>query len=66
MLEDDVALTRDDAAAGDEPRFVSLGLSNSGNLLVVVYTYREPDVIRVISAWRAHRRQRKAYEKARR
>jgi uncharacterized protein (DUF4415 family) len=29
-------------AAVDEPRFVTLGLSNLGNLLVVVYTYRDP------------------------
>lgn len=50
VLEDDFALTRDDPAAADEPRFVTLGLSNLGNLLVVVYTYREPDAIRVISA----------------
>jgi uncharacterized DUF497 family protein len=32
-----------------EPRFVTLGLSNLGSLLVVVYTYREPNAIRVIS-----------------
>ncbi len=49
VLEDDFALTREDPAAGDEPRFVTLGLSNLGSLLVVVYAYREPDAIRVIS-----------------
>jgi uncharacterized DUF497 family protein len=32
-------------------------MSSSANLLVVVYTYREPDIIRFISAWRANRRQ---------
>ena len=37
--------------------FVTLGLSNLGNLLVVVYAYREPDIIRVISAWKANKRQ---------
>ena len=52
-LEDDFGLTRDDPAACDEPTFVTLGLSNLANLLVVVYTYREPDVIRLISAWKA-------------
>ena len=66
VLEDDSALTREDPAAADEPRFVTLGLSNLGNLLVVVYTYREPDAIRLISAWKANRRQREAYEKGRR
>ena len=37
VLEDDFALTRDDAAAAEESRFVTLGLSSWGNLLVVVY-----------------------------
>ncbi len=65
VMEDDFALTREDPAAVDEPRFVTLGLSNLGNLLVVVYTYRDPDAIRLISAWKANTRQREAYEKAR-
>ena len=54
-----------DPDAGDEARFVTLGLSNVGNLLVVVYTYREPDIIRIISAWKANRRQRELYEEGR-
>lgn len=65
VLEDDHALTREDAGADEEPRFVTLGLSDVGNLLVVVYAYRGPDVIRVISAWRANKRQRILYEKSR-
>jgi len=65
VLEDDFALTREDAAAVDEPRFVTLGLSNLGNLLVVVYTHRDPDAIRLISAWKANKRQREAHEKGR-
>jgi uncharacterized DUF497 family protein len=65
VLEDDFALTRDDHDDVDERRFVSLGLSDLGNLLVVVYTYREPDTIRLISAWRANNRQRMLYEKGR-
>ncbi len=65
VLEDDFALTRDDPASADEPRFVTLGLSNEANLLVVVYTYREPDVIRVISAWKANKPQRHRYEQDR-
>ena len=64
-LEDGFALTREDPAAVDEPRFVTLGLSNLGNLLVVVYTYRDPDAIRLISAWKANKRQREAYEEGR-
>lgn len=65
VLEDDFALTREDPAAVEEPRFVTLGLSNLGHLLVVVYTYRDPDAIRLISAWKANKRQREAYEKGR-
>ena len=65
VLEDDFALTREDADAADELRFVTLGLSDMGNLLVVVYTYRDRDVIRMISAWKANKRQRALYEKGR-
>ena len=56
-------MTRVDPDAAEEERFVTLGLSDRGNLLIVVYAYREPDIIRVISAWRANRRQRVLYEK---
>jgi uncharacterized DUF497 family protein len=65
VLEDEFALTREDPDAVEEPRFVTLGLSNLGNLLVVVYAYREPDIIRIISAWKANKRQRILYEKDR-
>ena len=65
VLEDDFALTREDPDAMQESRVVTLGLSNLGNLLVVVYTHRELDIIRVISAWQANKRQRILYEKNR-
>ncbi len=45
---------------------MSLGLSDVGELLVVVYTYRGPDTIRLISAWKANKCQRIQYEKGRR
>lgn len=66
VFEDDFALTREDPDAVGEERFVTLGVSDCGNLLVVVYTYRGPDIIRVISAWKANKRQRVLYEKGRR
>jgi len=66
VLEDEFALTREDPDAHSEQRFITLGLSGLGNLLVVVYTYREPATIRIISAWKANRRQRLQYEKRRR
>ena len=65
MLDDDLALTREDPDADDESRFVTLGLSDVGRLLVVVYAYRERDTLRVISAWKANKRQRELYEKGR-
>ena len=66
VLEDDFALTREDPDAESEQRFVTLGMDATGTLLVVVYTYREPDVIRLISAWKANKAQRTQYEKHRR
>ena len=64
-MEDEFALSREDPDAVEEPRFVTLGLSNLGNLLVVVYAYREPYIIRMISAWKANKGQRILYEKGR-
>jgi uncharacterized DUF497 family protein len=66
VLEDDFALMREAPESEGKQRFVTLGMSSFGNLLVVVYTYREPDTIRIISTWRANRRQRLRYEKDRR
>lgn len=65
VLEDEFALTREDPDALDEQRFVTLGMSGFGVLLVVVYTYREPDIIRLISAWKTSKRQRLRYEENR-
>ena len=65
VLTDDYALTREDPDSFDEQRFVSLGMSATGSLLVVVYTHREPDIYRLISAWKANKPQRKQYEKGR-
>ena len=65
MWDDTFALTREDPEAVAEQRFVKLGLSNQATLLVVVYAYREPDIIRMLSAWRANRREREVYEKGR-
>jgi uncharacterized protein len=66
VLTDDYALTREDRDAVGEQRFVSLGMSATGVLLVVVYTHREPDTYRLISSWKANKPQRKQYEKSRR
>lgn len=66
VLTDDYALTREDPDSVGEQRFISLGLSATGALLVVVYAHREPDTYRLISSWKANKPQRKLYEKGRR
>ena len=66
VLADDFALTREDPDTEGEQRFVTLGMSDTGALLVVVYTYRQPEVIRLISSWKANSQQRLLYEQNRR
>jgi uncharacterized DUF497 family protein len=65
-LEDPLALTREDPDSMEEQRFVTLGLTDQAKLLVVVYAYRDPDRVRIISAWKAGKHQRESYEKNRR
>ena len=62
VLESDVQLVLEDKEH-NEQRFVVLGYSKKLNLLVVVYAYREVDVIRIISARKATRKERENYEK---
>jgi uncharacterized DUF497 family protein len=62
VLDDTAALTRQDEES-EEVRFVTLGTDATGRLLVVVYTHRDEDVIRLISARRATRPERASYER---
>jgi uncharacterized protein len=62
VLESDVQLVLEDSEH-QEQRFIALGYSKKLNLLVVVYAYREMDVIRIISARKATRKERENYEK---
>ena len=61
VLEDPLALAIEDPDAPGERRYVAIGLASSGELLVVVYAERDGEY-RLISARRATRRERKAYE----
>lgn len=61
VLFDPNTLTEEDEHLEGEQRFVSIGLDPVGRLLVVVYTFRGED-IRLISARRATRQERRAYE----
>jgi uncharacterized DUF497 family protein len=66
VLTDDCALTREDPDTVGEQRFVSLGMSSTGVMLVLVYTHREPETYRLIASWKASKSQRAQYEKNRR
>jgi uncharacterized protein len=61
---DEDALLRPDAEHSDEEdRFVLLGLSGTLRLLLVCHCYREEDsVIRIISARKASRYERRQYD----
>ncbi len=60
-FEDMMALTMPDRASEEEERFVTLGTDALERLLVIAYTWRE-DRIRLISARKATRRERRQYE----
>jgi len=59
-LHDELALTRPDEDP-DEERFVALAMDALGRLLIVVYEWRGDDV-RLISARKATRTERRQYE----
>lgn len=59
-VEDPYALTMQDESA-DEERWVTLGMAATGELLVVVWTWRAA-VVRLISARRAVARELRQYE----
>ncbi len=61
VFNDPLALTMEDPDAENERRYIAIGLGNLGELLVVVYSERG-DEYRLISARRATRKERKAYE----
>ena len=60
-LEDESALTMQDAFSAEEERWITLGMDALGRLLVVVYTWRG-DQIRLISARQATPREWRQYE----
>lgn len=61
VLHDPMALTVEDFDAVGERRYVTIGLGTSGEVLVIVYADRGGEY-RLISARRATRRERQAYE----
>jgi hypothetical protein len=62
VLDDPLSTTfPDEAHSEGEARFVTIGVSRRGTVLVVAHTERN-DAIRIISARRATRREREFYE----
>ncbi len=60
-LHDSMALVQEDYDLQEENRWVLVGLSNQVRLLTVVYTLRNEDTIRLISARKATRKEAKYY-----
>ena len=64
VLEDELALVREDVADYEEERFIAVGMDYLGRLLTVSFTYRGED-IRLISARKATKKERLDYESGR-
>lgn len=60
-LLDPLALAREDEDSSDEPRWVLIGMSSHPRLLTVVYALRGEEIIRLISARKATRKECEYY-----
>ena len=60
VFEDSGAITVEDEGRGEE-RYVIIGHDSGGRLLVVVFTWREQNTVRLISARRANREEALIY-----
>ncbi|EJN31556.1 BrnT family toxin [Pseudomonas sp. WJP1] len=60
VFHDERALTLEDDHH-DEQRWIIMGLDGKGRLLVVAYTYRDPNFVRIISARLASKNERRQY-----
>ncbi len=61
VFEDEMALSREDIDTFGEQRFVVTGMDFMERILTVAYTYRY-GTIRIISARRATKKEKKTYE----
>ena len=62
VFEDDRAVTIEDTHHAED-RYVTIGTDYTLRLLVVVYTWRKENTIRIISARKAMPKERSIYEK---
>ena len=65
VLEDDMALWQEDIGEYEEERFVAIGMDYLGRILTVAFAFRGSN-IRLISARKATKNERKAYDIRRR
>ena len=63
MFEQPMLVAQDDRTDYGENRSIGMGYVR-GRLMVVVFTQREPDLIRIISARKANRREQEKFEEA--
>jgi uncharacterized protein len=59
-------VNRDVEHSSGEDRFIIVGTSERHRLLTVAFTYRDEEIIRIISARRANRREQQIYEQEKR
>ena len=65
IFDDPLHLSVPDEKGHTEERWITLGQSVTGELLVVIHTYKETlehEVIRIISARKATKKEKKQYE----
>jgi uncharacterized DUF497 family protein len=62
VFEDDCAITIEDTNHAED-RYVTIGMDFTLRMLVVVYTWRNENTIRIISARKATSKERILYEK---
>lgn len=60
VFSDPFAVTIADEFSAEE-RFVTIGMDAFGEIVIVVYTWRGADIIRIISARKATRHERSRY-----
>ena len=65
VLGDSLSTTYPDLAhSEEEQRYITIGMTERGTIIVVAHT-QEEDTVRIISARRATRRERRFYEETR-
>ena len=63
VFDDELAITIEDNDAEGELRFITIGMDFTLKIIVVVYASCVADVIRIISARKATKKERLTYEK---